>query len=246
MSAVLTTTAAETHVDLDRDQAEREEAEAVRLALEGRTVPRLRLAFRALRRLMKDPNDTRQVFTLSIAVSARNLPQMLATFLSDDSGVELLTKRASIDSRHVDYAALRALPDGTLGREYARFIDDNGLDPDLFQAPPGMPAGIAYIVQRMRQTHDLWHVVTGYDTDIPGELSLLAFTYAQTQAPSMRLLATVGTVHYAVRHGQLAFGRVARGYQRGKTAQFMGNVIWEDMWELPLSEVRARLGVAPN
>lgn len=225
------------------DLARKEEEEAVRLALEGRFFPRLRLALRSLRRLMKDPNDTRQVFTLSIAVSAGHLPKMLAKFLGDDSGVELLTRRAGIDSRHVDYDALRGLPDGTLGREYARFLDDNGLDPDLFQAPPGMPPGIAYVVQRMRQTHDLWHVVTGYDSDIAGELSLLAFTYGQTDAPSMRLLATVGTFHYAVRYGQLTFGRVLEGYRRGKAATFMGNVIWEDVWHLPVEEVRSRLGV---
>lgn len=222
--------------------AKREEAEAVRLATEGRFVPRLRLARGALRKLMSDPNDTEQVFVLSIALNAGRLPQLMARFLADDSGVELLTRRAAIDKRSVDYDALRKLPADTLGGAYVRFLDDNGLDPDLFQAPPGLPAAPAYVTQRMRQTHDIWHVVTGYDPSLAGEIPLLAFIYAQTGAPAMGLLAAVGAVRHSLELGNI-FGRVWRGYQGGKRAAFLGNVAWESMWELPLSEVRQRLGV---
>ena len=223
--------------------AQQQEALAVKLALEGRFLPRARLALRALRRLMKDPNDTEQVFVLSVAMSARHFPHMLALFLSDERGALLFNRRAAIDKKSVDYDALRALPSTTLGGAYARFLDDRGLDPDLFQAPPGMPPGIAYVAQRMRQTHDLWHVVTGYNSDIEGELQLLAFTYGQTGAPSMRLLSSLGTLHYALRFGQFMFGKVFAGYRRGKRAPFMGNVVWEDMWHMPLAEVREQLGV---
>ena len=220
-----------------------DEADAVRLALEGRWLPRARLALTALHRLRKNPDDTRQVFTLSIAVSARHLPALLTQFLSTDTGLELLTRRAAIDSRSVDYAALRALPSNTLGGAYARFLDDNNLDPDLFQAPPGLPPAIAYVMQRMRQTHDIWHVVTHNDTSIPGELSVLAFSWGQTGAPSMRLLATLGALRYAFTHSGI-FKRVWQGYQLGKRAQFLGSVPWENMWHLTLSEVRAELGIA--
>jgi ubiquinone biosynthesis protein COQ4 len=223
-------------------EAQREEAEAVRRAFEGRWLPRARLALRSLHRLLQDPNDTRQVFILSIAVSAGHLPRLLADFLSNEDGLALLTERAAIDSTHVDFDALRALPADTLGGAYVRFLDDNGLDPDLFQAPPGMPPGIAYVIQRMRQTHDLWHVVTGYESDIPGEISILAFTYGQTGAPSMRLLATVGTLRYSFEFESI-FRRVWRAYQRGKAAPFLGTTRWEKMWHLPLTEVRERLQV---
>jgi hypothetical protein len=33
-------------------------------------------------------------------------------------------------------------------------MDDNGLDPDLFQAPPGVPADIAWVAQRLRHSLD--------------------------------------------------------------------------------------------
>lgn len=222
--------------------AQQEEAEAVRLATAGRFIPRLRLAHGALRKLMSDPDDTEQVFVLSIALNAGRLPEFMARFLANDDGLDLLTRRAAIDKASVDYDALRALSADTLGGAYVRFLDDNGLDPDLFQAPPGLPRAPAYIAQRMRQTHDIWHVVTGYDPSLAGEIPLLAFIYAQTAAPAMGLLAAVGAVRHSLEIGNI-FGRVWRGYQAGKRAQFLGNVTWESMWELPLTEVRDRLGV---
>ena len=36
--------------------------------------------------------------------------------------------------------ALRAMPDGTLGREYMRFLDGNGITPDAFEELPLMSA----------------------------------------------------------------------------------------------------------
>ena len=40
--------------------------------------------------------------------------------------------------------------------------------------------------------HDLWHVTTGYGRDALGELSLLAFTYAQEQNRGIGAIALYG------------------------------------------------------
>jgi ubiquinone biosynthesis protein COQ4 len=219
-----------------------EEALAARALLEGQLGARMRIAFGALRRLFADHNDTRQVLVLSLALNARQLPEVMARFLASDEGAALFARRAGIDTKSVDYAALRALPADTLGGAYARFLADNQLDPDLFQAPPGMPEVPAYIAQRMRQSHDIWHVVTGCAPDVPGELELLAFSYAQTRLPSFAILAVLGSLRFSPRQPGV-WRRVWRGYRRGQAAQFLGTVEWERLWTLPLSDVRARLGV---
>jgi ubiquinone biosynthesis protein Coq4 len=46
--------------------------------------------------------------------------------------------------------------------------------------------------QRTRQTHDLWHVLTGLGTDIPGEIALQAFTYEQLHHNFSRLIMSRG------------------------------------------------------
>jgi ubiquinone biosynthesis protein COQ4 len=220
-----------------------DEAAAARIALEGRPVDRARIALAALRALLRDPDDTRQVFVLSLALNRRAFPEVLARFLASEEGLALLTERPSIDTAHVDFDRLRALPDGTLGREYVRYLDDNDLDPDLFDAPPGLPPAIAYLSKRLRQSHDVWHVLTGYQPDVAGEVALQAFTYAQTSAPASGLIAVAGTLRWARRSRGLVRESI-RGYRRGKRAHFLGSIRWENHWERPLADVRRDLNVA--
>ena len=51
---------------------------------------------------------------------------------------------------------------------------------------------IAKYGKRLRDQHDLWHVVTGYGRDELGELCLLGFTYAQTKNRGVGLIVLVG------------------------------------------------------
>jgi ubiquinone biosynthesis protein COQ4 len=220
-----------------------EETAAAKVALEGTTLERARVAARALAGLMRDPNDTRHAFVLSLALNGRVFPRFLAQFLMSDEGLELRTERPSIDSSHVDLDRLRALPEGTLGRAYIRYLDDNKLDPDMFQAPPGLPTALAYVSKRLRQSHDVWHVLTGYRPDVPGEIALQAFTYAQTKAPASGLIAVAGALRWMPQRRGLVRETI-RGYRRGKRASFLGSIPWERHWDRPLSEVRRELGIA--
>jgi ubiquinone biosynthesis protein COQ4 len=171
-----------------------DEARAVRIALEGSRFARLRLALGALVRLLRNPDDTVEVFFLGIAVNAPQLPALMGRMASDAKGLALLCERPTIDSSTVDWQRLRALPSSTLGGAYARYLDDNKLDPDLFQPPPALPEVPRWVAQRIRQTHDIWHVLAGYAPDVEGELALQAFTYAQLGAPSARIIAVLGTL----------------------------------------------------
>ncbi len=76
-------------------------------------------------------------------------------------------------------AELRALPEGTLGRCYATFLDAQGIEPlrisdatkKRFQENP-------YPI-RFITTHDLHHLLTGFDAGIAGEAGVAAFNVGQ-------------------------------------------------------------------
>jgi ubiquinone biosynthesis protein Coq4 len=207
---------------------------------------RWRRALRALARVVANPEETDQVLVFSTYVNAGSMGDRLENFFLDPSGKKLYEEHRSLDSHTVDLDALAALPAGTLGHEYAMFLRSRGFTPEVFDSPPEdiVDPRAQYVVQRIRQTHDLWHVITGCDTDPAGEIALQAFTFAQTRAPSTAILAIVGTLR-GLGHTRALPGDVVRAYRAGAHAEKLATFPWEDHWATPLVELRAMLGVAP-
>jgi ubiquinone biosynthesis protein COQ4 len=218
------------------------EADAVRAAISGTRGQRIRIGAGALGQLLRDPDDTYQVFLLGLVANASAFPQFFLRFTTTADGQRLLAERPTIDGTVVE--RLRGLPADTLGGAYARYLDDNHLDADLFQAPPGLPEPIAYLAKRVRQTHDIWHVLTGYRPDVPGEVALQGFTYAQTRMPSAALIATFGTLRWVAKRPEMLRDTVD-GFRRGKGAAFLASVYWEDHFERNVDDVRRDFGVLP-
>lgn len=220
------------------------EVHAAHVALHGTRAERLGIAVKSLHGLLTNPNETQHVLNLGLVVNHGTFPQFLTRLLLDPEGARLFRDRPTIDRTHVDFDHLRTLPETTLGGAYVRFLDRNGLDPDLFQPPPGLPEVPRFVAQRMRQTHDLWHVLTGYATDVPGEIALQAFTYSQTRLNGSNLLVVLGCAKWGTRHPGLV--RMAReGYQRGTKARFLPPLRFEEWFERDLEAVRRELNVEP-
>jgi len=221
---------------------------------EARSLPPARLeplrALRALRELIKNPDDTSQVFTIIEAFSGGATARMLERFRSTESGRRILESRTSILTTIRDRAYLESLPDGSLGRAYLAFLDREGISADgLVEASIAGEQGYASEVQeveamknRMRDTHDLWHAVTGYHGDVFGEASLLAFSVAQTRNPGIALIV-FGAIVRA--HDLELTKMIVRGYREGKRCAFLPSLEWEELLPLPLEEVRARLSIEP-
>ena len=204
--------------------------------------PRARDAVSAVVTLLRDPDRLDQVLVLGEVVNAGSIDRILARFEDDPDGRDLLARRPSIDSQSVDFAGLAALPDGTLGCEYARFLRDHGISPDAWPPPRMTTDRATWLGQRLRQTHDILHVVTGCAPDVPGEIVLQAFTFAQTGAPSSLLIALLGSLKHRARHPGLP-GRAWRAWRAGRHARFLGPVPWESLWHDRIEALRARFAI---
>jgi ubiquinone biosynthesis protein COQ4 len=203
-------------------------------------------ALRALAAVVADPEQTEKVLEFSSLVNAGTMADRLDNFFADPNGKKLYDEHRTIDSHTVDLDQLAALPAGTLGHAYAHFLRSRGFTPEVFDTPPEeiKDPRAQYVIQRVRQTHDLWHVVTGCNTDPQGEIALQAFTFAQTRAPSTAILAVVGTLR-GFRHERAMPRDVLEAYRAGSRAHKLATFPWEDHWATPLSGVRALLGVTP-
>lgn len=206
---------------------------------------RWKRALIALRKVLADPDRTDQVLVfLGLINSGSSTAARIDRFFADPAGQALYDQHRAIDSRTVDLDALSALPEGTLGHAYAAFLRSHGLTPEVFDgAPPGISdPRRSYVVQRMRQTHDLWHVVTGCETDPAGEIALQAFTFAQVRSPGSAILAVTGALRGMRQKPGIVRDMIAL-YRIGARARRLPSFAWEDHWATPLAEVRAMLGL---
>ena len=237
------------NVALDPRHAPRHAAPSIPAAPSGIRIPslstRVSTVVRSLARLARDPGRLDEVLHLAQTVNLPALARAMSRVDANEEGRALLRDQPRIDRKSIDFAALRRLPDGTLGREYARFLDDNGITPDAFETLPDVGDDrAAYVMLRMRQTHDLWHVLTGYTPDVRGEVLLQAFTYSQTHAPSALIIALFGTVRWAFQWPQQPRA-LREAFARGKRTGFLPTFRWEEHWATPVTELRALLACPP-
>jgi ubiquinone biosynthesis protein COQ4 len=199
--------------------------------------------FRTLKRLRQNPGDTELALDAAVLLNGGQLPRVVAAFEANAEGRELLRTRPAIDTDHVDLDALAALPEGTLGRSYVEFLRARGLTPEIFTPPRQVrDERVRYLAQRIRQTHDLWHVLTGYDTNVFGEVELQAFTFAQLRLPFSFLVAVFGLFKQQP-FSPAAIARVWAAYRRGRRAQPLAWRMWERQFATPLPQLRASLGL---
>jgi ubiquinone biosynthesis protein COQ4 len=215
--------------------------------LDALPLPRFDLprAGRALAALMRDPDDLPQVFTLIDSMSGTAPHRMIRKLRRSEVGARLLRDQPDILPTLADRAALRALPDGSLGRAYLAFVESEGISPEGIRdasvvGEAGAPRheSFKYVYQRMRDTHDLWHAATGYKGDVVGELSLLAFTLAQNWNTAVAMIVLAGLAK-GLGHGEARV--VLDGFRRGRSSAWLPAQEWESLLALPLAEVRARL-----
>ena len=97
-----------------------------------------------------------------------------------------------------DRKHLASLPQGSLGREYERYLADNDLDPNLLRESAFIEAhaargdDVGYLAERGFQLHDLFHVLTGFDTTPLGEVRVVSFSVAQVPAPYPAMIERAG------------------------------------------------------
>lgn len=147
---------------------------------------------------------------------------------------------------------------GTLGRVYHDHMIENDLRPDFFEAIDRSD-DFAFVRQRMYQTHDLWHVATGYPTSVLGEMAIVGFYLGHFDrwmgdraAPAVTfsaILASTMLMHAALfRQDRIPhFHRaLIDGWARGRQAEPLFAVRWEEQWDRPLADLRRELRIGPS
>ena len=88
------------------------------------THPRIQplVAIKALRRLLRDPEQTEEVFVILRALTGRSVLNAFNRFKKAEVGQAILNEQRDLVSVLEDRDALRAMPQGSLGRAYLHFV----------------------------------------------------------------------------------------------------------------------------
>jgi ubiquinone biosynthesis protein COQ4 len=207
-------------------------------------------AVRAVRRLMSDPDDTRQVFVILGAMRGRSGHRMFDRFRASAVGAAVLADRRRLIDVLEDHAALAMLPKGSLGREYLAFMQAEHLsaaglvEPSMTEEVAAMGLDGRLFRDRMRDMHDLTHVLTGYGREQLGELCLLAFMFRQSRNLGMALIALMAMKRFPRgQTGGALRNALFEGFRRGGRAQWLPEQDWEALLARPLDEIRRQLDI---
>jgi ubiquinone biosynthesis protein COQ4 len=139
---------------------------------------------------------------------------------------------------------LEALPPGSVGCSFAEHCRTSGLDPNLIQIPPDDRVG--WMLNHLYQTHDIWHVVTGWGNDLAGEVGLGAFYAAQLRSPAFfgyMMALIILTVISRRADLDEVFASFSAGFRSGRAAKPLFGADWNELLHLPLTEVREHFGI---
>jgi ubiquinone biosynthesis protein COQ4 len=197
-----------------------------------------------------DPETTLDAaFSVGDALGGWSEERQVRRFLATSEGRELISGGASLTNALADLDALRALPEGSLGREFLAFSERHGIDPrKLIESQHEMSRDYArldpvrqYLNDRFTVMHDLWHVLAGYDATTAGESALMCFSLPQRVNDRALPIFIAMSVLTGKIHPRNAY----EGFRRGQRARFLSAQPFEELLPMPLEAVREKLGVSP-
>jgi ubiquinone biosynthesis protein COQ4 len=198
-------------------------------------------AVKAVRRLMANPEATEEVFVILRAMRGRSGITLFRRFTQSPMGARILREKRSLFAALSNMTALAALPEGSLGHAYHRFMASENLSAEGLVAPSQayrddvVSDEVALFRDRMRDMHDLTHVLTGYGRDPLGELCLLAFMYPHTGNLGMALIVLMG---FGKLESRAARKAVIEAWRHGRKARWFADMDWEAMLAKPLNALR--------
>ncbi|XP_034175250.1 ubiquinone biosynthesis protein COQ4 homolog, mitochondrial isoform X2 [Osmia lignaria lignaria] len=171
------------------------------------------------------------------------LRQMLATA----EGRRILDEKPRISSSTIDLSALKRLPPGTVGRTYRDFLDANNVTPDSRPSVRFVEdTELAYVMQRYREMHDIFHAVLLMPTTMLGEVSVKWIEALQLRLPMCLSGAIFGAYRLRPRQRKLYLEHhLPWAIKTGSRAKFLLGIYYEERWEQPLVDFHRETNVTP-
>jgi len=145
----------------------------------------------------------------------------------------------------IDLEFLESLEEGSLGQVFAEHCRNRGINPNLIDVPIEQESD--WLLNHLFQSHDIWHVLTGWSNDEVGEVGLAGFYCGQLGSPPffVFLLSLIFLKKVMRKNNDLDehISALCSGYRSGRAAKPLFGMDWSTRWNLPLDEQRLSLKI---
>lgn len=200
----------------------------------------------------RDPKAFRGAVLTFFGFGGRDDGWLLSALARHPTGRRILEDRVPLPDAILEPERLADLAPGTLGREYYEHCRHNDLDPKLIsveseKVAAEIPATEAhrFVYGLHRDSHDFWHVLTGYGIDMAGEAGIIAWTYGQLRNRAYGLICLLNAMMCTRRGRADVFRTVWQGYRYGRRSPLLIAIDWTPHLDRPLDEVRREIGLDP-
>jgi len=209
---------------------------------------------RYLLRFVTTPSDLANSFEAMFALAGPTLEREFRRFSDDPVGRTLMAERPRRDLNALltDRGRLAAMAKGSFAHAYLDYLGSEEMgSAEYFLAAAdleekagrfGWSEDHRWFVERMANSHDLFHVLTGYDRDVTGEVGILCYTAGQIPLLPLRLLLPYLLVlkpSQPLRWSRFLYD----SYRHGRDTPPLAHADYEALLPLPLQEARRRAGV---
>lgn len=204
-------------------------------------------------KLSNNVGNTKEVFEIgnSLLAISRGLPseKVNKIFTEADPGLKDLYEGnyKELLEEEYNFEELLKLPQNTLGYLYAKHMTDRGFKADFYDKLP-TPDLPGFTINWIGKTHDIMHVLAGFDTDEAGEIGLQAF-YAGNFPNSSAICIMIAGLLSVVKKGDVSsinqiMHYITTGYANGKNAKKLISVKWgKRYWQRDIEELRKEFDI---
>ena len=211
-------------------------------------------AWRHFKNLVKDKENTAEVAPIFESLPWTGAYEAAKKFLMSERGKAIYASEPCLVEILDDHGSLRKLPAGSLAHVYCDFMEREGLSAQglVDELNKYRPADmyfndqVDWYFRRMRDTHDLLHVLTGFGRDALGEQCVLAFTYSQQPALAHLFLGYAGAVEIA-KHKTVkvpVFRAVREAQKLGKVCPRLVEMPIRELLAMQYEDARRHLGMS--
>ena len=196
--------------------------------------------------------DTQNVFDIEDVLSdSDQMQKCVQAVRQNPDSARLLEERYM--GPEFDLEALLQLPVGSLGWTYARVLSAMNYDPQFYRIRD-IQSDADYITHRVRKTHDLHHILTGFSFDDYGEFGVISVSVGQIGYPAFALIDLIGSLLSFMANQapqgidsplEYYFDLVSQGIRIARQAKPLFPIKFEEGLDRSLDEWRAELNIVP-